>query len=131
MPARILLRRREQLTQDLIHTCKLQQRRKQSGPASKRVRSARFPAFGALTMAKARRGSARPAAGHGGEQRSEMRHQVTARMSDADYALLRALAAALQTSQADVITRGLMALTETLPADTRTVLRLLRRQRQG
>ena len=51
-------------------------------------------------------------------------------MSDADYALLRALAAALQTSQADVITRGLMALSEALPADRRKVLRLVLRQRQ-
>ena len=49
-------------------------------------------------------------------------------MSDADYALLRALAAALQTSQADVITRALAVLADTLPADARKVLRLLLRQ---
>jgi len=70
----------------------------------------------------------RPAAGPLGAKRTEMRHQVTARIADEDYALLRALAAALHTSQADVVARALTALTQTLPSDIRKVVQVLRRQ---
>ena len=61
----------------------------------------------------------RPPVGAVGEKRSEMRHQVTARIPERDYRLLRVLSAALQTSQANVITRALAALSASLPADTR------------
>ena len=71
----------------------------------------------------------RPAAGPGGEKRTEMRHQVTARIPDDTYALLRALAAALHTSQAEVVVRGLDALRQTLPPDVRRVVNALLRQR--
>jgi len=57
-----------------------------------------------------------------------MRHQVTARIPDAPYALLRALSAALQLSQADVVVRALAALTDSLPADVRKVVQVLQRQ---
>ena len=57
-----------------------------------------------------------------------MRHQVTARIADADYALLRALAAALQTSQADVIAQGLAALKATLTPEARKLVQLLERR---
>jgi hypothetical protein len=57
-----------------------------------------------------------------------MRHQLTARISDDEYALLRALAAALHSSQADVVVRGLNALHDSLPADVRRVVQILRRQ---
>ena len=70
----------------------------------------------------------RPAAGPGGQKRTEMRHQVTARIPDDEYALLLALAAALQTSQAEVLVRGLTALTQTLPPDIRKVVTVLRRR---
>ena len=70
----------------------------------------------------------RPAAGPGGQKRTEMRHQVTARIPDDDYALLLALAAALQTSQAEVLVRGLTALTQALPPDIRKVVTVLRRR---
>ena len=70
----------------------------------------------------------RPAAGPEGQKRTEMRHQVTARIPDGQYALLRALSAALQISQADVVVRALTALTETLPADVRKVVQVLQRQ---
>ena len=70
----------------------------------------------------------RPAAGARGEKRSEMRHQVTARIADDDYALLRALAAALHTSQADVVVRAMAALKDTLPPDVRKVVQVLQRQ---
>ena len=56
-----------------------------------------------------------------------MRHQVTARIPERDYRLLRALGAALQTSQADVIARALAALAASLPADTRKVVEVLKR----
>jgi hypothetical protein len=58
-----------------------------------------------------------------------MRHQVTARIPDDTYALLRALTAALHTSQAEVLVRGLTALVQTLPPDVRKVVDVLRRQR--
>jgi hypothetical protein len=70
----------------------------------------------------------RPAAGPGGQKRTEMRHQVTARIPDGPYALLRALSAALQLSQADVVVRALAALTDSLPADVRKVVQVLQRQ---
>jgi hypothetical protein len=57
-----------------------------------------------------------------------MRHQLTARISDADYRLLRALVAALQTSQADVVVRGLVALKGSLPPDLKTIVQRLIRQ---
>jgi len=57
-----------------------------------------------------------------------MRHQVTARIPDDPYALLRALSAALQLSQADVVVRALAALTDSLPADVRKVVQVLQRQ---
>jgi hypothetical protein len=56
-----------------------------------------------------------------------MRHQVTARISEADYQLLRALSAALQVSHVDVVTRGLAALRSTLsPAEQKIVRTLMR-----
>jgi hypothetical protein len=70
----------------------------------------------------------RPPAGPLGEKRTEMRHQLTARISDHEYALLRALAAALHTSQADVVARALTALTQALPPDVRKVVQVLQRQ---
>ena len=70
----------------------------------------------------------RPAAGPGGQKRTDMRHQVTARIPDDDYALLLALAAALQTSQADVLVRGLTELMHSLPTDIRKVVSVLRRR---
>jgi hypothetical protein len=76
----------------------------------------------------AKRRVGRPAAGPGGQKRTEMRHQVTARIPDGPYALLRALSAALQLSQADVVVRALAALTDTLPADVRKVVQVLSRQ---
>jgi len=76
----------------------------------------------------AKRRVGRPAAGPGGQTRTEMRHQVTARIPDGPYALLRALSAALQLSQADVVVRALAALTDTLPADVRKVVQVLSRQ---
>jgi hypothetical protein len=54
-----------------------------------------------------------------------MRHQVTARVPEADYRLLRALSSALQTSQAEVLTRGLMALNASLSPDVRRVVKAL------
>jgi hypothetical protein len=67
----------------------------------------------------------RPPAGEGGEKRTAMRHQVTARISVADYRLLRALSAVLHTSQADVVTRGLGALKATLPLATQRIVNAL------
>ena len=78
--------------------------------------------------AEEKRRVGRPAAGPGGQKRTEMRHQVTARIPDDQYSLLRALAAALNTSQAEVIVRGLTALTQSLPADVRRVVNVLQRQ---
>jgi hypothetical protein len=80
---------------------------------------------------QAKRRVGRPAAGPGGQKRTEMRHQVTARIPDGSYALLRALSAAMQISQADVVVRALTALTDTLPADVRKVVQVLQRQHGG
>ena len=54
-----------------------------------------------------------------------MRHQVTARISASDYRLLRALSAVLHTSQADVVTRGLVALKASLPTGTQRIVNAL------
>ena len=70
----------------------------------------------------------RPAAGPGGQKRTEMRHQITARVPDDAYSLLHALGAALDTSQADVVVRGLTALRETLPTDVRRIVDALQRR---
>jgi len=78
-------------------------------------------------MAATNRRPGRPPVGPGGQKRSTMRHQVTARIPEDDYRLLRALAAALQTSQAEVITRALAALTASLPIATQRVVRMLQR----
>ena len=80
---------------------------------------------------EAKRRVGRPAAGPSGQKRTEMRHQVTARIPDDSYALLRALAGALQISQADVVVRALAALTDTLPPDVRRVVQVLQRQRDA
>lgn len=77
---------------------------------------------------EAKRRVGRPAAGPGGQKRTEMRHQVTARIPDDGYGLLLALAAALRTSQAEVLMRGLTALMRTLPPDIRKVVKVLQRQ---
>ena len=77
---------------------------------------------------RTRRRIGRPPVGPKGQKRSEMRHQVTARISDSDYLLLRALGAALNTSQADVVTRGLAALYESLSPDARQIVRSLVRR---
>jgi hypothetical protein len=60
-----------------------------------------------------------------------MRHQVTARIPDDQYALLRALTAVLHTSQAEVLVRGLTALTESLPREVRKVVSALQRHGDG
>ncbi len=73
-------------------------------------------------MVKSQRG--RPPVGPGGEKRTEMR-QMTARIPDADYRLLRALAAVLHTSQAGVVSRALAALKATLPPHVQKVVQLL------
>ena len=72
----------------------------------------------------------RPPVGPRGQKRSEMRHQVTARVTDADYRLLRALGAVLQTSQADVITKALVTLRASLPRSSQTLVRALKSRRQ-
>ena len=59
-----------------------------------------------------------------------MRHQVTARIPEHDFLLLRALTAALHTSQADVVTRGLHALLMTLPLTQQKIVRALLREGQ-
>ena len=56
-----------------------------------------------------------------------MRHQITARVPELDFRLLQALAAVLNTSQADVVSRGLHALRDALPASTRRLVTALRR----
>jgi len=72
----------------------------------------------------------RPAAGPGGEKRSEMRRQIAARVPDATYAQLRALTAVLDTSQAEVLARALGALEATLSPPQRNALRLLTHERR-
>ena len=70
----------------------------------------------------------RPPAGPGGAKRSEMRHQIAARVTDTTFRQLRALAAVLGTSQADVLARALKALQQTLPPDQQNVVKLLTRR---
>ena len=57
-----------------------------------------------------------------------MPHQIAARVAEPTYPQLRALAAVLGTSQADVLTRALGALHRTLPADQQRVVTLLTRR---
>lgn len=57
-----------------------------------------------------------------------MRHQIAARVTESTYRQLRALAAALGTSQADVLSRALKALQQTLPPDQQKVVKLLGRR---
>jgi len=57
-----------------------------------------------------------------------MRHQVTARISDTDHRLLSALGAVLNTSQADVLARGLGVLYDNLPTASRQIVRALLRR---
>ena len=57
-----------------------------------------------------------------------MRHQISARVSDETHAQLKALAAVLRASQADVIARGFDALERSLdPAEQRLVAMLRQR----
>ena len=58
-----------------------------------------------------------------------MRRQIAARVPDVTYAQLRALAAVLGTSQADVLSHALTALEGTLSAGQRQAVRLLTRRR--
>jgi hypothetical protein len=58
-----------------------------------------------------------------------MRHQIAARVAEPTYRQLRALAAVLGTSQADVLARALDALQRTLSSDQQNVLGLLVRRR--
>lgn len=60
-----------------------------------------------------------------------MRRQISARLSDDTYAHLKALAAVLQVSQADVITRGFAALERSLPAAEQKLVALLRARGGG
>lgn len=57
-----------------------------------------------------------------------MPHQIGARVPEPTYRQLRALAAVLGTSQADVLTRALQALQRTLPSDQQSVVKLLTRR---
>jgi hypothetical protein len=59
-----------------------------------------------------------------------MPHQIGARVPEPTYRQLRALAAVLGTSQADVLARALQALQHTLPPDQQSVVKLLARQRK-
>jgi hypothetical protein len=67
----------------------------------------------------------RPPAGPDGAKRSELRHQIGARVAEETFHQLRALAAVLGTSQAEVIARALDALQGTLPPDQQRVTKLL------
>lgn len=60
-----------------------------------------------------------------------MRHQISARLADDTYAQLKALAAALQISQADVIARGFDALERSLDPPTQRLVALLRKREQA
>ena len=60
-----------------------------------------------------------------------MRHQISARLSDDTYAHLKALAAVLQVSQAEVITRGFAALERSLPPAEQRLVGLLRKRGGG
>lgn len=55
-----------------------------------------------------------------------MRHQIAARVPDATYAQLKALAAFLQVSHAEVLTRALDALERSMSTSERALLRSLR-----
>ena len=58
-----------------------------------------------------------------------MKHQISARLADDTYAQLKALAAVLRVSQAEIIARGFDALERTLqPAEQRLVTLLRRRK---
>ena len=57
-----------------------------------------------------------------------MRHQISARLPDDTYAQLKALAAVLRLSQADVISRGFEALERSLDSTERRLVGLLRRR---
>jgi hypothetical protein len=76
--------------------------------------------------AGARRG--RPPAGPKGQPRATMRHQISARLSEETYAQLKALAAVLQVSQADVIARGFDALERSLSPAEQRLLALFRKR---
>ena len=75
--------------------------------------------------AGARRG--RPPAGPKGQPRATMR-QISARLSEDTYAQLKALAAVLQMSQADVIARGFDALERSLSPAEQRLLTLFRKR---
>ena len=64
----------------------------------------------------------RPPAGPNGQARVAMRHQISARISPETYAQLKALAALLGISQADVITRGFDALERSLGPEEQRLL---------
>lgn len=59
-----------------------------------------------------------------------MRHQISARLPATTYGQLKALAAVLQVSQAEVITRAFDALEASLPDTERRLVAMLR-QREG
>ena len=54
-----------------------------------------------------------------------MRHQITARVPADTYALMKALAALRQVSQAELLTDALQQVVATLSADERKVFRVL------
>ena len=60
-----------------------------------------------------------------------MRHQISARLSDETYAQLKALSAALQVSQAEVITRGFDALERSLRPSEQQLVALLKKRESG
>ena len=70
----------------------------------------------------------RPPAGPSGQPRTKMRHQISARVSDETYAQLKALAAVLRISQAEVIARGFDALERSLGVAEQRVVTLLRKR---
>ncbi len=79
-------------------------------------------------MRRVRRG--RPPAGPGGQKRSEMRHQIAARVPADTYWALRALSTVLALSQADVLSHALDALAGGLtPAQKRAVRAIARAKR--
>jgi hypothetical protein len=77
-------------------------------------------------MASRTRG--RPPAGPRGQPRAALRHQISARLADETYAQLKALAAVLQVSQAEVITRGFDALERSLDPSAQRLVSMLRRR---
>ena len=70
----------------------------------------------------------RPPAGPRGQARVRMRHQISARLPEDTYAQLKALAAVLRLSQADVIARGFEALERSLDSTERRLVGLLRKR---